>query len=215
MKENIVYKPVLENSSPFTPKKKSANDSLYGDFTETGSTETIVADEALQPQRLTREDFTEEAIKARKQLKVEAIPFVVPEGNMERIVADEAFANTVSPRLTREDFSQQAIEKAHDARGIAPKEKLGSQYPGYWKIGSEITVAGSQEEKKMDVLPGVPDQSNTASLETKRLTRSNFPGTGSAEMPELVFKKTENVAPKKKSFSKRLIPNFVSKYFSQ
>lgn len=217
MRENVLYQPRVEEKSPvITPQQESANDSVYSKEQENSSqvTETIIADDKFTESRLTKEDFREEIIMARK--------LTGSAQNLEKevIIADEAFAKPVAfedaskHRLTRADFTKEAIEHARELKGITPRLQLGSEYPEHVKIERALRVNETDEEKKTEeVFPPVEPR-DTSPLETKRLSRSDFPGTGSAEMPPLVFKKEETL-PERKNFFKRFLPNFVSRYFSR
>ncbi len=188
MKENLHYRPKDSETPQILVSTESANDPVFGDeFNENDYiiTETIIADdEFAKPPRLTRENFNEEAIIARKKSLEQNSPKVEVTPITETIIADEQFNQ--HRRLTREDFTPEAIERARLGHNIAGNLQTKS-------VHADQEVSKAQPEKP-------------------RLTRADFPGTGSAKMPELVYKKDFFPAPKKSLF-RRMIPNFISKWF--
>ncbi len=208
MKENLKYKPTEYEKPEITVEKVSANDPIYGedDFVvgDYIIAETIVADdEFAKPPRLTREDFSEEAIIARKKAALNNNPQIEVKPIIETVIADDSFNQ--HRRLTREDFTPEAIMRAKGE--VIPKVETTQksepiQYPEYFKIEKNLRVNEIPSAQVIDEPLPTP----------KRLTRADFPGTGSAKMPELVYKKDFIPAPKK-SFFRRIIPNFISKWF--
>ncbi len=183
--------------------------------------ETIVVDDVLSEIKLTRADFDEEAVILRKIAQGTSAKNPTPDAvgrnilaNMpnkmnsteydtETIVVDDV----LSKRLSRADFTPAAIEKARlkNNNYISAEEKFNPTIPDHQLIEKNLRVGGSEKSNL-----SVPDYQphNT------KLTRKDFPGTGSAVMPELVFKKNFPAAPKK-SFLGRLVPKFISKFFSK
>jgi hypothetical protein len=199
MKESTLYKLSPKRFPEYTPKIKSADKPVYDrplDFPQDASVETVIADDEFAPPRLTRQDFEAAAIIARKKQNVDSgsnVPVtgfpLIDAKNIETVIADDEFA---PPRLTRQDFTEESIEKA--------RARLSMAYKG--EEDSESLLADSSVEMAGVSVP-----------EKLRLTREDFPGTGSEKMPKLVFKKKDSVSGEKKSFFKRLLPSFIAKRF--
>lgn len=246
MRENLAYnsEPIKKDSPDETKYLEGVNDPVF-DY-RIGKVEQIVFDQDYAPKaekRLTREDFEEKAIIARKIKIIPeagdilAQPLVSVE-DIETIVVDDALAQKAAPKplLTRANFSKEAIERLRNGDG---QTELGSNYERYDQIDPRLVVKNENKpatekvyfpnglEMNLDPVPIVADES-FMQLRPKPLTREDFTDAGisNARIQAGAHKKTfyppanavpikfsPAAIPPKKSFFSKLVPKFISKFF--
>lgn len=246
MRENLAYnsEPIKKDSPGETNYLEGVNDPVF-DY-RIGKVEQTVSDQDYAPKtekRLTREDFEEKAIIARK---IKIIPEagdifsqpLVSVEDMETIVVDDALVQKPAPKplLTRADFSKEAIERL---RNGGSQSELGSNYQKFDQIDPRLMVKNENKEPieksyfpgvaeaDLDLVPIVADES-FAKPKPKPLTRENFTDAGisNARIQAGAHKKTfyppanavpikfsPAAIPPKKSFFGKLVPKFISKFF--
>lgn len=179
-------------------------------------TETIEMDEVLKPipvvieptfPRLTREDFSEQAIMAKKlAAQANAKPAVgtpssftrFKESDVEKIDMTDALSK---PRLTRNDFTPEGIARARKlAQGESPESI--NRLPDHLKIEDNLRVP-NQAPSKQGFSPTIPNN-NVRTIPTNKIAEG---------VPETIYKIKPEPAPAKKGFFSRLVPKFISRFF--
>jgi hypothetical protein len=191
-------------------------DPIFPQLTDDTVTETIVVDDVLKPTPvvieskyppLTREDFSEQAIIAKKlALLAEADTTTksiskfpqFKEADIQKIDMTEALNK---PVLSRYDFTPQGIAEARKkAQGINPESR--NKLPDHLKIEASLR-ANDNVSSDQGFAPTIPNYNQETS-------RSNAHNTA---VPKSLYKIKPEPKPVKKSFFSRLVPKFISRFF--
>ncbi len=191
--DNIANSPTKPN--PQYPDYLKIEKNLRNDAIPTAH---VINEPQPEKTKLTRADFPGTGSAQMPELVYKKNFFPAPKSMFQKLV---------STLFVEDTFTSKATKEKHQPN--QPVAQKAEAYPRPQTKGFEHKNV--QENFRTNEIP-TADVINEPKPEKPRLTRADFPGTGSAQMPELVYKKNFFPAPKK-SLLRRMIPNFISKWF--